>query len=86
MTFRIFYAGGPGNVIEAHEYWMAGTHYPNEVSITYSSQFEDFCRDVGAEAYIIAGPRKRRFIVTANSRWNTVLNLCRTQKDWLSLS
>ena len=49
MTYRIFYAGGPGNVIEAHKHWSAGSHYPNEVSITYSSQFEDFCRDIGAE-------------------------------------
>ncbi len=59
MTYRIFHATGPGNIIEAHKYWMADQHYPNEVSITFSSQFEDFCRDIGADAYIIARPREK---------------------------
>ena len=59
MTYRIFYATGPGNIIDAHKYWLAGKHYPHEVSITFSSQFEEFCRDVGAEAYIIACPNNR---------------------------
>ena len=36
MKHRIFYAAGPGNVIEAHKYWAKGQHYPNEVSITFS--------------------------------------------------
>jgi len=59
MTYRIFYASGPGNVIDAHRRWSAGLHYQNEVSITYSSQFEDFCRDIGANAYMIAWPTKK---------------------------
>lgn len=59
MVYRIFHATGPGNIIEAHKYWSAGQHYPREVSITFSSQFEDFCRDVGAEAYIVAHPDKK---------------------------
>ena len=59
MTYRIFHATGPGNIIEAHKYWSAGQHYPNEVSITFSSQFEDFCQDVGAEAYIVAYHSKK---------------------------
>src|ERR1044072_2775433 len=51
---RVFYAAGPGNVIQAHKYWAKGEHDPNEVSVTFSSQFEDFCRDVGAQAYIVS--------------------------------
>lgn len=54
MTYRIFYATGPGDLIRAHKYWAAGEHDPTEVSITFSGQFADFCQDVGAEAYIIA--------------------------------
>lgn len=59
MTYRIFYAAGPGDIIQAHKYWSANQHNPSEVSITFSSQFEEFCRDVGAEAYIIACHRKK---------------------------
>ena len=54
MTFRIFHATGPGDLIRAHKYWAAGKHDPNEVSITFSGQFADFCEDADAEAYIIA--------------------------------
>jgi glycosyltransferase involved in cell wall biosynthesis len=54
MTYRIFHATGPGNLIRAHKHWAAGEHDPSEVSITFSSQFADFCRDINAEAYIIA--------------------------------
>lgn len=54
VTYRIFHATGPGNLIRAHKHWSAGQHDPSEVSITFSSQFTDFCRDVDAEAYIVA--------------------------------
>ena len=54
MKQRIFYAAGPGNIIQAHKYWAKGQHYPNEVSITFSSQFEQFCKDIGAEAYLVS--------------------------------
>lgn len=36
-----------------HEYWKRKEHFPGEVTITYSSQFEQFCQDISAEAYII---------------------------------
>jgi glycogen synthase len=59
---RIFYAAGPGNVIRAHKHWMRNEHDPNEMSLTYSSQFAEFCRDVGAEAYIVSyHPERERF-------------------------
>jgi glycosyltransferase involved in cell wall biosynthesis len=54
MNQRIFYAAGPGNVIQAHKYWAKGQHDPSEVSITFSSQLEDFCKEIEAEAYIIS--------------------------------
>ncbi len=54
MSFRVFYAAGPGDVIAAHGYWRRKEHCPTEVTITFSSQFEQFCEDIGAEAYIVA--------------------------------
>jgi glycogen synthase len=54
MKQRVFYAAGPGNIIQAHKHWSKGQHDPSEVSITFSSQFEEFCKDIGAQAYIVS--------------------------------
>jgi glycogen synthase len=62
MSFRLFYAAGPGNVIRAHKHWTAGEHDPTEVSITFSSQFEEFCQHIGAEAYIVSYHEKKETI------------------------
>jgi glycosyltransferase involved in cell wall biosynthesis len=51
---RVFLACGPGHVIRSHHYWKRGEHDPSEVSVTFSSQIEDFCRDVNAAAYFVA--------------------------------
>src|SRR5262245_6379228 len=51
---RIFYAAGPGNVIDAHRNWEGNIDHPHEVSITYSGQFADFCRASAAKAYIVS--------------------------------
>ncbi|MHB8885757.1 MAG: glycosyltransferase family 4 protein [Methylovirgula sp.] len=62
MDDRIFFAAGPGNVIHAHEQWSANRHDPTQTSITYSSQFEEFCRNIGASAYIISYNEGRKKI------------------------
>lgn len=54
MGLRLFFAAGPGNVIEAHKNWRSGTHDPGQMSITFSSEFESFCQSVGATAYIVS--------------------------------
>jgi glycogen(starch) synthase len=54
VSYRVLYAAGPGNVIQAHKHWMANEDDPTQLSITFSSQFEEFCRDVGASGYIIS--------------------------------
>ena len=59
MGLRIFYAAGPGNIIQAHKHWIKAEHDPTEVSITFSSQFEEFCRYIGAEAYVVSSYVKR---------------------------
>ncbi|HMF36626.1 MAG TPA: glycosyltransferase family 4 protein [Isosphaeraceae bacterium] len=52
---RVFHAlGGPGDIIQAHDNWKHGKHDRTEVSITFTSQIEDFCKDINAEAYFVS--------------------------------
>jgi len=53
VSFRVFHTAGLGRIIEAHEYWKRKEHFPSEVTITFSSQFEQFYHDIGAQAYIV---------------------------------
>ena len=56
---RIFYAAGPGDLIGTYGHWKAGRDDPSQVAITYSSQFYDLCRELGAEGYAVSYcPRK----------------------------
>src|SRR5437763_1422737 len=50
---RILYAAGPGDVIGTFGHWKAGEDDPREVSRTYSGQFFDVCRSLGACGYVI---------------------------------
>jgi hypothetical protein len=59
MSLRIFHATVAGDVIDAHGCWRRNEHCPTEVSITFSSQFEQFCEDIGAEAYIVSTHPRR---------------------------
>lgn len=52
---RILYAAGPGNVIGTYRHWKEGRDDPTQIAMTYSGQFYDVCRELGAEAYVIAG-------------------------------
>lgn len=55
MIERILYAAsGPADLIASHERWKRGEHNPTEVSITFSGQIQDFCRDLGAKAYFVS--------------------------------
>ena len=54
MAYRIFYANGPGDTIK---HWSEDQNDPR--SITFLSQFKDFCRDIGAEAYIVSYHSKK---------------------------
>lgn len=60
---RVFYAAGPGDVIAAHRHWAAGEDDPTVFSITFSSQVEDFCRDIGADLLMVSSnPRRDRLV------------------------
>ena len=59
---RILYAAGPGNVIRTYKHWVNGQDDPSQVSITYSAQFYEVCRILGAEGYIISSSDQRVFL------------------------
>ncbi len=51
---RIFYAAGPGNLIEAHRNWRKGVEDPSQMVVTCSSQLEQFSSDLGLPTYIVS--------------------------------
>lgn len=52
---RVFYAAsGPGDLIASHLFWKEGKHNPTEVSVTFSSQIQQYCREIGAEAWLVS--------------------------------
>lgn len=60
-TLRILYAAGPGDVIGTYRQWIEGQDDHTQVAVTYSGQFYDVCRELGAKGYIISShPDKRR--------------------------
>jgi glycogen synthase len=60
---RIFLATGPGHIIGSHHCWKRGEQDPTQVSITFSSQIEDFCRDINAAAYFVATHAQKATLV-----------------------
>jgi glycosyltransferase involved in cell wall biosynthesis len=52
---RVFYASAGGaDIIASHNAWREGRDNPSEVSITFSSQIEEFCQKIGAKALLIS--------------------------------
>jgi glycosyltransferase involved in cell wall biosynthesis len=60
---RIFYATGPGDAIGAHRSWKCGAHHPTETSVTFSSQVEQYCADIGADLLMV-GHHPQRAVLT----------------------
>lgn len=40
--------------MEAHQDWKSGIPHAGQMSVTFSSEFENFCTDQGAEAYMVS--------------------------------
>jgi glycosyltransferase involved in cell wall biosynthesis len=60
---RVFYvSAGGADIIQSHEFWRQGVHNPNEVSITFSGQIEDFVREIGADAYLVSARADARIV------------------------
>ncbi len=58
----ILYAAGPGDVLGTYRHWKEGQEDPSQVSVTYSGQFYDVCRALGARGYVIASCRTPGFL------------------------
>ena len=46
---KILYAEGPGDIIQAYRFWMNRKDDPSQMSLTFSGEFADFCRESCAE-------------------------------------
>lgn len=53
-ALRVLFFAGPGDVVGTFRHWRDGRDDPGQVAMTYSGQFFDVCRDIGAEGYAIA--------------------------------
>jgi len=61
-NLRVFYAPGPGHVIGTFIHWKSGRSEPFEPAITYSSQFYEVCRELGAQARVVTACPHRGFL------------------------
>jgi glycogen synthase len=59
---RVFYSSAGGDIIESHERWKRHEHNPTEVALTFSGQIQDFCKDIGATAYLVSINPKARIL------------------------
>jgi len=59
---RLFYAAGPGDIIGTYRHWKNGQDDPSQVALTYSGQFYDVCRELGAQGYVIAAHPHRELV------------------------
>lgn len=62
MQLRLFYAAGPGNIIGTYRHWRNGQDDPSQVALTYSGQFYDVCRQLGAQGYAVAAHPQRELV------------------------
>lgn len=60
---RIIFAAGPGDVVGTYRHWKVGFEDPSQVSLTYSGQFFDLCREIGAKGYAISSCARRDLLI-----------------------
>jgi glycogen synthase len=63
LNKRVFYSCTAGDIIESHQYWKRNEHDPTQVSVTFSSQIEDFCKQIDATAYLVTNNPKKAILV-----------------------
>ena len=59
---RILYALGPGDAVRAYYEWREGREFTAETSITFSSQFFDYCRQTGTTAFAVSSHPRREVV------------------------
>lgn len=60
---RIIFAAGPGDVVGTYRHWKVGFDDPSQVSLTYSGQFFDLCREIGARSHVISSCARRDLLI-----------------------
>jgi glycosyltransferase involved in cell wall biosynthesis len=51
---KLFYAAGPGDIVQTFRNWTQGEADPNQLAYTYSGQFFDLCQELGAKSVAIS--------------------------------
>ena len=52
---RVFYASAGGaDLIASHRHWRDGGSNPDQVSLPFSGEVEDFCAAIGAAALLVS--------------------------------
>jgi glycogen(starch) synthase len=59
---RVMYAGGPGDVVLAHQDWQRREETVSEVSRTFSGQVADCCESLGASLWFISSNPRREIL------------------------
>jgi len=59
---RILYALGPGDAVRAYYEWRECREFTAETSITFSSQFFDYCRQTGTTAFAVSSHPRREVV------------------------
>src|SRR5262245_19460675 len=62
MAYRVFFGAGPGDIIAAHRNWKQSGQPSTEMLISFSSQCEEFCQQIGAEAYLVSYHRRKEIL------------------------
>ena len=79
MKTKVFYAAGPGAVIDTYRFWKQGLDDPLETSVCYSTMFFEVCQKLGLEGCVVSSHQRRellhdgRFVVEHRPppRWAT---------------
>jgi len=61
-SLRILHAAGTGDIIGTYRCWARGEPDLSEVAMTYSEQFYDVCRELGAQAWVISSHPRREIV------------------------
>lgn len=62
--FNIAYAAGPGDIVNTFKHWQQSEDDPSQVAITYSGQFFELCRRIGARGIAISSNPDKAAITT----------------------
>lgn len=55
----VFYAAGPGNVVDTFKHWSSGEEDPLEMAKTYSGAFYSFARELEIQALVVSSHHQK---------------------------